>query len=219
MGSSQPRVELSPIQRDVLREFFARERGFFLTGGAALAGFHLHHRLTDDLDLFTLEDRSFERGRHVLGAAVSALGASLEIRQDAPGFLRGATTRGEETLIVDLVRERVEQALPQKLLIDGIRVDPAEEILANKLTTLVGRAEERDLVDVYFLERAGFEVEAALPAALAKDGGCTPAQLAWILSEIQIPDSARIPGGVDPSELREFVGDLVRRLRRAALPK
>src|SRR5438067_9817443 len=102
MGSSRPKVELSPIQRDVLREFFARERGFFLTGGAALAGFHLHHRPTSDLDLFTLDDASFERGRHVLGAAVAGLGASLDIRQDAPGFLRTAVTRGTETLIVDL---------------------------------------------------------------------------------------------------------------------
>jgi hypothetical protein len=93
MGSSRPKVELSPIQRDVLR-FFARERGFFLTGGAALAGFHLHHRPTTDLDLFTLDDASFERGRHVLGAAVAGLGASLDIRQDAPGFLRTAVTRG-----------------------------------------------------------------------------------------------------------------------------
>ena len=29
---------LSAFQGQVLREFFARERGFFLTGGAALVG-------------------------------------------------------------------------------------------------------------------------------------------------------------------------------------
>ena len=44
--------------------------------------------------------------------------------------------------------------------------------------TLVGRAEERDLIDVMFLEGAGYSVEAALPGALAKDGGCTRATLA-----------------------------------------
>jgi hypothetical protein len=219
MGCSRPKVDLSPIQCDVLREFFARERGFFLTGGAALAGFHLHHRPTTDLDLFTLDDASFERGRHVLGAAAAGLGASLDIRQDAPGFLRSAVTRGTETLIVDLVRERVPQAQPQKLLFEGIRVDPPEEILANKLTALVGRAEERDVIDVYFLERAGYKVEDALAAALAKDGGCTPAQLAWTLSQIEIPDAARLPGGFEPRMLRGFLEDLVRRLRRAALPK
>ena len=48
-------------------------------------------------------------------------------------------------------------AAADKSLHGKIRVDPPDEILVNKLTTLVGRAEERDLVDVYFLERAGFQ--------------------------------------------------------------
>ena len=57
---------LSALQAEVLRAFFARERDYFLTGGAALAGFHLGHRTTDDLDLFTTSDAAFERGRFVL---------------------------------------------------------------------------------------------------------------------------------------------------------
>jgi hypothetical protein len=92
-------------------------------------------------------------------------------------------------------------------------------ILANKLTTIVGRAEERDLVDLLFLERAGFRVEDGLDAALAKDGGCTPATLAWILSELTIPDGIELPGKVEPAELRWFVANLIRRLRAAALPR
>jgi hypothetical protein len=99
-----------------------------------------------------------------------------------------------------------------------VRVEPADAILANKLTTLVGRAEERDLIDVLFLERAGLRIEDALAAALAKDGGCTPATLAWILSELTIPDGAKLPAGVEPAALRAFVEDLIKRLRFAALP-
>ena len=41
---------------DFLTAFFQREHRFFLTGGAALVGFHLGHRETYDLDLFTLDD-------------------------------------------------------------------------------------------------------------------------------------------------------------------
>ena len=40
MASFAP-SKLTALQRDVLEAFFQRERGFFLTGGAALAGFHL----------------------------------------------------------------------------------------------------------------------------------------------------------------------------------
>ena len=41
------------MQKEALSAFFEREREFFLTGGAALVGFHLRHRTTTDLDLFT----------------------------------------------------------------------------------------------------------------------------------------------------------------------
>jgi len=209
---------LTELQKLVLRAFFAREGGFYLTGGAALVGFHLRHRATTDLDLFTLDASAFERARHVLDDLVVEIGATLQIVQDAPGFVRAVVTKGERALVVDLVRDRSFQLHVEKPTIDGIRVDPADEILANKITALVGRAEERDLVDVFMLERTGLRVEDALATALAKDGGCTPANLAWLLSEIRIPDEANLPGGVKAAELRAWLDELIVRLRRAALP-
>ena len=127
-------------------------------------------------------------------------------------------SRGDEAVVVDLVHERVPQIHVEKLDRDGVRVDPPEEILVNKLNTIASRSEIRDVVDVMALERAGFTVDQALEGALTKDGGCTPATLAWVLSELEIPDQAALPGGVDPRELREYVHHLIRRLRRAALP-
>jgi hypothetical protein len=218
MASSRSKGTLSSFQSEVLTAFFERERGFYLTGGAALAGFHLGHRTTSDLDLFTGDASAFERGRFALVDTASALGAQLDVTQEAPGFHRALLARGDEGVVVDLVREPVQQLHPEKPEHDGIRVDPPDEILANKLTALVGRAEERDLVDVWFLERAGYPVESVLGAALAKDGGCTPATLAWVLSQIEIPDGIHLPGGIEPEVLRAFVGDLVVRLRRAAIP-
>ena len=105
-----------------------------------------------------------------------------------------------------------------KPVVDGVAVDPPDEILANTLTAIVGRAEERDLIDVLSLERAGYRVEDALSAALHKDGGCTPGTLAWLLSEIEIPEDARLTAGITARELREWVAELVTRCRRAALP-
>jgi len=219
MGSSPPSASrLTGLQQAVLRAFFERERGFFLTGGAALAGYHLGHRVTDDLDLFTLADDAFERARHVVGALAAELGATLEVVQDAPGFRRVVLRRADEGLVVDLVRDRSYQLHVHKPLVDGVAIDPPDEILANKLTTIVGGAEERDLVDVLMLERTGLRVEDALAAALQKDGGCTPATLAWLLSQIEIPDDAVLPAGVSGMELRTWVADLIVRMRRAAHP-
>ena len=214
---SSARNSLSALQREVLERFFERERGFALTGGAALAGFYLGHRTTDDLDLFTRDDQAFERGRFVLADVAAAVGGTLEIRQDAPGFMRAVLTRAGDGVVIDLVKDKGPGA--DKLERDHIVVDSAAEILANKLTALVGRAEERDLIDVLFLERAGYSVDAALGLAVAKDGGCTPATLAWLLSEITIPDEAVLPGGVSQSELRAYVKQLVDRLLVLAAPR
>lgn len=210
--------KLSAFQDEVLRAFFQRERGFFLTGGGALCGFHLGHRETGDLDLFTVDAAAFERGRHVARAVADECNASLEVLQDAPGFRRITLSRAEDALVVDFVHERVKQVCAEKPEIDDIVIDPPEEILANKLTAIVGRCEERDLVDVLFLERSGLRVEDALAGALDKDGGCTPATIAWLLSQMQIPDGASLPAGVTAAELRDYIQELVPRLRRIAAP-
>jgi hypothetical protein len=217
--TSFERSKLTALQGEVLRGFFERERGFFLTGGAALAGFHLGHRTTDDLDLFTRQEQAFERGRFVLADVATAIGGLLQIRQDAPGFQRLVMTRHDEGLVIDLVKDTSPQLHIDKLERDNIVIDPADEILANKLAAVVGRAEERDLIDVMFLERAGYSIEAGLSAALAKDGGCTPATLAWLLSEISIPDGVVLPAGVLPTELRAYVTELIARLLVLAAPR
>jgi hypothetical protein len=217
MTDSSPN-KLSALQRAVLEGFFRYESRFFLTGGAALAGFYLHHRSTLDLDLFTLDPEAFAVGRRALDAAAADLGATITVRQHAPGFERLVVARADEAVVVDLVFERVVQTAGPKRRIGTIAVDPVEEILANKLTTVLSRAEERDLVDLLWLERQGLRIEGALAAALAKDGGCTPAALAWVLSDVTIPDDAALPGGVTGAELRAFVSELIVRLRRAAYP-
>ncbi len=208
---------LTRIQHDLLDAFFRRETRFFLTGGAALAGFHLGHRVTQDLDLFTTDD-VIDDGAASLGAATRELGATLESIETAPEFRRYLVRRGPEAVVVDLVRDRVIQIQPDKLIVGIIRVDPPGEIFANKLCALLARAEIRDLVDVRALEQAGCQLEAGLVSAASKDAGLTPSQLAWVVSQITIPDAAGLPGDVEPSTLRAYLADLVDRLVRLGHP-
>lgn len=212
---SSPPSRLDPFQRELLQAFFDRERRFFLTGGAALAGYYLGHRETRDLDLFTTEE-AMDDGVAALRDAAHALGASMESLRTAPDFHRFLLSRGEETVVVDLVLERVPQSR-EKMHFGTVAVDPPEEILANKLCTLLSRAELRDLVDARALERAGYPMEASLDAAASKDAGLTPGQLAWVLSEISIGDDAE-PPGVTARDLRNYLDDLVERLTRLSFP-
>lgn len=197
--------------------FFDRDRRFFLTGGAALVKFYLGHRETVDLDLFTLED-VIESGFRNAAETARALGCLVESIQTAPDFRRILVTRGDESVIVDLVREYTFQLDKEKREIDGIRVDSAEEILANKLCALLSRSEIRDLVDVFELEKSGFSVENFISIAQQKDSGLTPSQLAWVLSQIQVGDDAVLPGGITAVELRRYINDLIDRLTRLGFP-
>jgi predicted nucleotidyltransferase component of viral defense system len=211
------RGRLTPLQSSVLQAFFGAEHEFFLSGGAALVGFHLYHRETSDLDLFTQSAEAFERARIVLPNIVATIGGSLTVRQDSPGFRRVVVQRGDDELVVDLVRD-IGPQLHAKTLIAGILVDPIEEIFSNKLTTLVSRQELRDLVDVLELERRGLQTEAFLAEANAKDGGCTPATLAFLLSQWLIPDDAKVPSGYTVNEVRAFKDALAERLVVVAHP-
>jgi len=212
-----PPSTLNALQKEFLRAFFDRERRFFLTGGGALAGYHLGHRETLDLDLFVTDD-VIDEGEQALIASARHIGASVEALRTAPDFRRRLLARAPESIVVDLVRERAPQAVEEKLVIDGIRIDPPAEILANKLCALLGRAELRDLVDTMALERSGLSIEDAVVAARRKDGGLSPAQLAWVLSEIVVGEDARPPGGVTPADLRAYLHELIGRLTRLAYP-
>jgi hypothetical protein len=219
-----PASLLTPLQQQVLEAFFRREQRFFLSGGAALAGFHLAHRRTHDLDLFTTAD-VIEDGEQALALTADELGATVEKIQTTPAFRRRIVRRGEEAVVIDLVHERVPQGPLPKERIGNIRVDPPQEILANKVCALLSRSELRDLVDVYALERAGLRVEDALPLAEKKDAGLTPAQLAWVLSQIDLaslPEGEPVlrdaPSAPTRRELAEYVVALGKRLVALALP-
>lgn len=121
-------------------------------------------------------------------------------------------------MVVDLVRDRVAQVGGDKPLFGIVRVDPMSEIVANKLCTILGRSEIRDLVDLCALEAAGCRLDVGLGGAALKDGGVTPAQLAWVLSQIEIPPTASVPGRASADELRQYQAGLIDRLAKMSWP-
>jgi len=206
---------LSRLQREFLHRFSARTSAFFLTGGAVLVEWILGHRRTDDLDLFTADDDAMAGADRLVRSVAAELGATVEPVQTAPDLRRYLLRSGVDTAIVDMIRDRAPQLHP-KVTRDGVVTDPVEEIVANKICALLGRAEVRDLVDLYFLERAGHRVEDFLGDAQRKDAGVTPAALAWVLSEMVVPDAP--PGDADGATVQAFARDLEARLRRLAVP-
>jgi hypothetical protein len=206
---------LSPLQRALLLEIASRSSEFFLTGGGVLAEWSLRHRQTDDLDLFTTSGDAMSSCDRILRASAEALSADVEAVTTAPDFRRYLVRTTGEATRVDFVRDRAPQLFP-KVTRDGVITDSDAEIFVNKICTLVERSEPRDLVDLMLLERLGFRVEDYLPRAQEKDGGVSPATLAWLLSTFKPP--AVPPGGVEEQQLADFARDLERRMLLLARP-
>lgn len=209
----------TPLKRDFLRSWFARDQRFFLTGGSALGMFYLDHRRSYDLDLFTSEEVAGKEIQNLVIQAADEIGAKQEALRTAPDFHRFRIARDAEKEIIDIVVDRAPQLDPQKETFDTIRVDTLREILANKLTTLVSRAELKDLVDLYFLEQAGQDLLAAIPDAREKDGGWDPAVVAMLLDGLEIRETpAWMIRNLPPAELEEFLKKLRLAIAALALP-
>lgn len=208
---------LSRLQQDLLREFFARERRFVLTGGGALVGYHLHHRTSDDLDLFAKPPARVDEARRAIEGAADRLGATVEPLRVHPDFVRVLVRRGEESAVVDLVIDRAPDVDVPSAVGDGVLVHTLREIAANKVCALLGRAEVRDLIDLRAIMARGIDLPSALSDAERKDGGVSAATLAWILEQIVIGADAILPG-VTGAELDAFRRDLVKQLRTLARP-
>lgn len=218
MGSSTHSNRLSQLQREILLAFFGHTQDFFLTGGAALAGYYLGHRSTDDLDLFTTPEKNVRAGIDALHAASAAFGADVRVVRETPDFKRFAVTRGPETTLVDLVVDRAPQ-IAEKATVGNVRIDTLREIAANKVCALLDRLEPRDLVDLRLLIAGGIELDAAIADARLKHAGVDPATIAWVLSQSPIPETAALPSGVARADVEAFRTALIAELTRSALPK
>jgi hypothetical protein len=187
-----PEASLTPLQAAFLTRFFATDVGplFFLTGGTALAAYYLHHRLSVDLDLFTLDDLALRE-------------AAVLVPEHFRQFL--FEPENGPSLQIDLVRDFGPQYGQHKRY-DAIIVDSIENIGANKLTAILGRTEPKDFVDLYFLLQAGCSFNDLLEKAQEKDLGLQPFFLAGALR--QVLHFQHLPSTTPPlalSELKAFI--------------
>lgn len=211
---------LSALQTRVL-DAFRDVDGVWLTGGGALAGFHLGSRRSHDLDWFTADIEDIAHLARRLTGWCAVHGVSVDVEQEFPGFRRYRLRDETGETLVDLVHEPVAQvvALADKPCVDGIRVDPPKEIVANKLAALLGRGETKDLVDLLLLSQQGFDVLSGLAAAHEKDRGVEPATLAWVLSQVSLDTSELLlVAPVDREALSAFRDALVVALQHTAWP-
>lgn len=187
-----------------------------LGGGCALSALYLSHRLSADIDLFFKDSVGLRTLAGALPEVARECGQEIRIVRDAGTFVRAVVRGPGRDMELDLVFEGSKDIEP---------ADPVEEVItkslvdlrASKLTCILSRSEPRDLVDLLFLDRAGYPPESDLAHALRKDAGMDPGVLAWLLG--QFPTSP-LPVMLEPlseEDLARFRDDLSERLRKLAM--
>lgn len=215
---------LTRLQERILIVLAPLSPPWTLTGGAALAAVDAQHRDTRDLDLFWRDRSNLGDSARDAVAALQADGLRVAVLRTSPLFAELRVEGAEDVCIVDLVAEPGSALEPPRSVpIAGvaIRMDSLHEILVNKLTALLGRAEPRDLWDVKVLVDLGVDLDRALADAPGKDAGFSPLTLAWVLRDWQPAALAAASGWPESvgRELGPFRDWLVDRLTAGSRPE
>lgn len=188
-----------------------------LGGGSALSGAFLGHRLSRDVDLVFREAEGVRALVRELPRIAVESGVEIVLVRDAGTFVRANVTTASGSLELDAVFEPT-APLAEGPVLDGIALESLPDLRASKLTCILSRSEPRDLVDLMFLDRAGYPPESDLPLALQKDAGIDPGVLAWLLGQFPIAPLPKMLVDVGRDELLAFRDDLRERFRTIAVP-
>jgi len=143
---------LKAWQKKAISFIFSKNElnNFYLTGGTALSGYYLHHRVSDDLDFFSFSDFDLmsihgiaEELRKIIGADKVRFSKLYDRNQ----FFYSC---GKEECKVEFTKYPFKQ-LGQTANFEDAIIDSEFDIAVNKLITLTDRFDPKDFVDLYFL--------------------------------------------------------------------
>ncbi len=187
-------------------------------GATALAAVYLHHRLSEDIDLFS-PTQATEADIRVVTAAGRKLRLTVEVTTEAVRTM--VVLRRAKIVIghVDLATfpyDPIDRPVPWR----GLRVDSLIDMVVNKVQAVLTRARPRDYVDLWFLLREGPErnLDRLLTLARSKfDMGASRVTLAERLARAARLTDRELPRMVRPApldELKSFFDGLARDLVR-----
>ena len=215
-----PKTILKPIHRKFL-EAVNKEKyltsNYYWTGGTVLSEFFLHHRESEDIDLF-IEKKEVH---------LPAIKSFIEkfSRKNAINKIAHSTYLGLESFLLtnqNLVLKvdfnyypfpRIEIGKKWK----NLAVDSLLDIAVNKIHTVSMRPRTRDFVDLYFiLNKFNLSVGELIKLAKAKfDWHIDPIQLGLKMSQVVTKkDYPKMIVSLDPRKMEDFFLNLAKSLEK-----
>jgi predicted nucleotidyltransferase component of viral defense system len=202
--------KLYPIQDRVLSVIGKAQTSFYLTGGTASSRGYLNHRYSDDLDFFVNDEPNF--GLWVDRIIISLnkpLEWSIQVLTREERYTRLNIKQADIDLKIELINDvpsHIGEIRNHPVL--G-RLDSPENILANKITALIGREEPKDLADIWgFACKMELSIEKAITDAQSKAAGIFPLDLARILCSITQKDW-EVVNWVDAPPPEKYIRELI----------
>lgn len=185
--------QLYPLQDKALGVLTEAGTDFYLSGGTALSRGWLHHRFSDDLDLFTNNCPDF---RTQVNRCLSQLERNfvngVEVTVSSESYLRAFVRADGTELKIEFVNDvpfRVGDIVRTPLF---HRTDTVRNILSNKLSALQ-RNEPKDVADLLVIARTtDFNWQDVVSEAKQKDMWVDEAELVVILSAFDLNRLQRV---------------------------
>lgn len=196
------------------------ETGFYLTGGTAVSRFYLQHRFSDDLDLFVNDKPLFPVwSDRYIQALLSSPHWQCQVLNRDERFVRLLLQQDDLLLKIEMINDV--PAHIGRIQEDATlgRIDSAENILANKVTAVLGREEPKDLADIWgFCCQMGLSLNTALNDAQSKAAGIFAPDLARVLASASKADW-QIIRWINPPSADQFVVELHQLAEQLILPE
>ena len=153
---------LTPLQKNFLSLFSENKtltKNFYLSGGTALAEFHLKHRFSEDLDFFSEKEFSLISIQAFLKKITPLLKLSKIEYRNFMGLHTFFLYHKQAILKVDFnfypfIR------LQKSKKFDNLSVDSLKDIAVNKLQTIGTQPRSRDFIDLYcIIQKTAWAIE------------------------------------------------------------
>lgn len=212
------------LQNDFLEKFFSENFApdFYLTGGTALSRFYFNHRISDDIDLFTQNQKiDMSEVNFLVMKILNNLKLEIIKQVNTDTFLQYITKNNKGRLLkIDFVKD-IPVHFGEFKMVDKIRIDSLENIGSNKILTILGRSDAKDFIDLYFiLQKTEFKFDFLYELATKKDLGLSEFYLANSMHQIEkISIYPKMLVKFNKNKLIKFYSELAKKLMLKIKPK
>lgn len=178
--------KLYPFMDRVLALVRQADTTLYVTGGTALCRHYLHHRYSDDLDLFVNQAADFREQVKKALEVLRGSGVAFELGTAANTFVRVLAREGETALKIDFINDVAFHYGDFQEAPFFPRIDHWRNILSNKLCAL-SRREPKDMADILFMaKRFQFSWQEIFGEARQKDLWVEPLEISRIIHEFPV---------------------------------